>query len=539
MSTASVTQTGGAATVAVTVSRGLQGVQGIQGATGATGAQGDRAGLKYTFDDQTGAGAPSPGHLKFNSSTLSAVTRISIRDTDFDGSNTSALLALIDDSTSTIKARVVIRSNSNADASHFNFLVTSVTDEGNHHHINGTYVSGSAFTANEIVTFDFYQTGDKGEQGIQGIQGVPGEPGDITASQITDSTAAGRSLLTAADAAAQRTSLGLGTAATTASTDYVGLTGNQTIAGNKTFSGDMSFSSTTRPTSGGTGTPAATSLITETDRRAQEVADLSNVYYRQIMGHESGIWGTVGISATNLPDGNGRAGCRFIGTTGLSSASAQGGGIRYPDGFISGSATFGFQLSFDTRFLFRNALSAILDVAHFFSVRTSSTFWSASSIGLYHVAQPAATWAATTSYVVGNRINVSGIVYVCSTLGISGASQPTFNATINGSTNDGTAVWRTLGPHTSNNWALAFVDASSNITLTDTGVAWVAGSNNTTALRLRSNGSSIFASVNGSTEVSVSRGALTQATPYIMCRGESATTSRISGLIWTVESANI
>lgn len=40
------------------------------------------------------------------------------------------------------------------------------------------------------------------------------------ASQISDSTVAGRSLLTAADAAAQRTALGLGTAATTASTAY-------------------------------------------------------------------------------------------------------------------------------------------------------------------------------------------------------------------------------------------------------------------------------------------------------------------------------
>jgi hypothetical protein len=40
------------------------------------------------------------------------------------------------------------------------------------------------------------------------------------ASTISDSTTAGRALLTAADASAQRTSLGLGSAATTASTDY-------------------------------------------------------------------------------------------------------------------------------------------------------------------------------------------------------------------------------------------------------------------------------------------------------------------------------
>jgi hypothetical protein len=42
----------------------------------------------------------------------------------------------------------------------------------------------------------------------------------LVATDISDSTSAGRALLTAADAAAQRTSLGLGTAATTASTDY-------------------------------------------------------------------------------------------------------------------------------------------------------------------------------------------------------------------------------------------------------------------------------------------------------------------------------
>ena len=152
--------------------QGIQGVQGIQGIQADKGDQGDRAGLKYSFDTNTSPGAPNQGQLKFNSSTLSAVTRISIRDTDFNGTDISALLALIDDSTSAIKARVVIRSNSNADTSHFNFLVTSVTDDGNHYDINGTYVSGSSFSNNEVVTFDFYATGDKGDQGDQGIQGV-------------------------------------------------------------------------------------------------------------------------------------------------------------------------------------------------------------------------------------------------------------------------------------------------------------------------------------------------------------------------------
>jgi hypothetical protein len=337
---------------------------------------------------------------------------------------------------------------------------------------------------------------------------------------------------------------GLGTGVATALAVNTGSAGafvvNGGTATNMVFAGSAAFDSTTRPTSAGTGTPGAASLITATDRRTEEVSDLSNVYYRQIMGHELGVWATVGASPSSVIDGNSRAGCRFIGTTGLSSASAQGGGIKYPDGGITGGSFFSLTLSFDLRFLFRNSLSAtIFDVAHFVSLRNNTNFWSAQSIGLYHVPQPAATWAAATAYTVGNRINVSGIVYVCSTAGTSGGSQPTFNATINGTTNDNTAVWRTLGPHTSDKWALAFVDASGNITLTDTGVAWVSGTSNTTALRLRSNGSSVFASVNGSAEVSVSRGSLFGATPYIMCRGESATTSRIAGLIWTVETSNI
>lgn len=55
------------------------------------------------------------------------------------------------------------------------------------------------------------------------VQSVAGRTGTVTiaAADITDSTTAGRAVLTAADAAAQRTALGLGAAATAATTDGV------------------------------------------------------------------------------------------------------------------------------------------------------------------------------------------------------------------------------------------------------------------------------------------------------------------------------
>jgi hypothetical protein len=52
----------------------------------------------------------------------------------------------------------------------------------------------------------------------------------------------GRTLIDDADVATARTTLGLGTIATAATTDYVDVTNSQTVAGTKTFSGSIAFS---------------------------------------------------------------------------------------------------------------------------------------------------------------------------------------------------------------------------------------------------------------------------------------------------------
>jgi hypothetical protein len=131
----------------------------------------------YAFSTSTSSGNPGSGVLKFNNATLASVTQIILSTTTADSLGISDILDLIDDSTSTNKARISIRSNANGDASFFSFLVTSVTTHANYYELNGTYVDGAAFSNTESIVFDFYQTGDVGATGPTGTTGSTGPTG--------------------------------------------------------------------------------------------------------------------------------------------------------------------------------------------------------------------------------------------------------------------------------------------------------------------------------------------------------------------------
>jgi hypothetical protein len=171
---------------------GPTGPTGATGATGVgtTGSQGDRPGLLYEFSTSTSSGNPGSGVLKFNSGTLSSVTQIVISTTTSDSLGVSNILDLIDDSTSTNKSRIAIRSNTNGDGSFFSFLVTSVTTHANYYELNGTYVSGAAFSNAEKITFDFYQTGNVGSTGLTGPTGPTGADGFLGGTGATGATGA-------------------------------------------------------------------------------------------------------------------------------------------------------------------------------------------------------------------------------------------------------------------------------------------------------------------------------------------------------------
>jgi hypothetical protein len=358
-------------------------------------------------------------------------------------------------------------------------------------------------------------------------------------------------------AAAHRTALGLTTLATTtpaanvanflatptsanlasALTDENGTGGGFVRAEGATLTspsiaGTAAFTGATRPTSNALNpTMADGSLIARQDL----TRDFTSFYIRNQMAWEAGPWVTTGTGPRNTIDGNNLGGMRIIGTTQLASASSLGAGIKYPDGAFTGQTMIRFSAVWHARLLTQNYFSLNSAVAFIFGVRNMAGFWSNSSIGLYHVPQPTNTWAATNVYAVGDRINVSGIVQIVSTAGISGISEPAFNATRNGTTADGTVTWRNLGPHTSNKWALCLIDAAGAITIVDTGVAWVTINTATTLLSIRSDGTNVLASVNGSTEVSVARGALSAAHPYILARQDIVGAGEISGLLFTFE----
>lgn len=64
----------------------------------------------------------------------------------------------------------------------------------------------------------------------------------------------------------------------------------------------------------------------------------------------------------------------------------------------------------------------------------------------FAIVEPAGTWAASTAYSLTDKVRPltsppSGKLFRCTTAGTSGGSEPTWNTTLGGTTNDGSVVW--------------------------------------------------------------------------------------------------
>lgn len=196
-------------------------VAGISGDVSSVAAQV----VGYDFSTTTTMADPGSGNVRFNNATISSVTAIAIDDLDKNGVDQSAYIALWDDSTNTVKGTLILRTGGGDVAS---FNITGLTDNVGWFEVAVTHVASSGtFSAAEDVFIGFTRAGDKGADGAgSGDVSGPASATDsalvlfdgTTGKLIKDSTylitAAGAALIDDADAAAQRTTLGLGSLAT-------------------------------------------------------------------------------------------------------------------------------------------------------------------------------------------------------------------------------------------------------------------------------------------------------------------------------------
>ena len=145
------------------------------------------AGFAYKFSTDTTSSDPTTGYLKVNNAVLSAATALYIHETTNDSQAIAALLATLDDSTSTIKTKARLFKQSDPTVYAIFNITGTITDNGSWDTFTIAYVSGNgSFSNNDILTTQFLITGDKGTTGDTGPTGsIPIADAGGTADAIT------------------------------------------------------------------------------------------------------------------------------------------------------------------------------------------------------------------------------------------------------------------------------------------------------------------------------------------------------------------
>jgi hypothetical protein len=133
---------------------------------------------------------------------------------------------------------------------------------------------------------------------------------------------------------------------------------------------------------------------------------------------------------------------------------------------------------------------AVPAIAFVMGLRTATEMWQQNSYGIYFVPQPTNVWTSNGVVAQHDRIAVSNVVWSVNTAGTNGATEPTWTDLIGSLVTNGSAVYRNLGPHTSNNYVLAIGSTNaSQVVMTNTGKAGpVVGARQEIVLKLRIDG---------------------------------------------------
>jgi hypothetical protein len=135
---------------------------------GVKGDSGTDAGLRWEFAASTVMSDPGAGAVRWNDADPSLATKIALSGqvSDTGNPNVSNFLLSWDDSTSSIKGTLVVRSTENDDRFYL-YDITGLTDQGTWVEVDVTYRDGgsTAFDVSEVVSFSHNRTGDKGDTG--------------------------------------------------------------------------------------------------------------------------------------------------------------------------------------------------------------------------------------------------------------------------------------------------------------------------------------------------------------------------------------
>ena len=315
---------------------------------------------------------------------------------------------------------------------------------------------------------------DNAAGGQVGVYVDDGDPifGPSGASPWRSALGLGLPALTNTNVTNFRTAIGLG------ATNNVTFS-NITASGTLTATGNVTLSGSDNLMPNATNAASASSLMTR-DLVGQEFANprakIQTTYWFGLEG--LGLWQAV--SSANILSANRTP--KFGPSLAFYSASkpattASGVGIRLGATTITGAGAWrpvdGGAFTARTQVVNYYSLSGVGNRAFSFSFAAgnNTNFWAApDSFGLFWVQQPTNSWAASTAFAQHDRIAVSNVVWAVATAGTTDATAPTWTDLIGSTVTNGTAVFRNIGPHTSNNWVLAIGSTNaSQVVMTNTG----------------------------------------------------------------------
>jgi hypothetical protein len=259
---------------------------------------------------------------------------------------------------------------------------------------------------------------------------------------------------------------------TTTPNAKLAVNGTMNVTGNATLSGSGNLAPSQTANS-------ASSLMTR-DLVGQEFVTPRNrmqtTYWFGLEG--LGGWQIVNSGATAIANRTPKFGPSLaFYSSSKPATTAAGFGVRLGGSSITGGSAWrpvdGGAFTARTHVVNYYSASSLGSTAFGFSFAggNNTNFWAApDSFGLFWVQQPTNSWVASTAFALHERIAVSNIVWAVATAGTTDTNAPTWTDLIGSTVTNGTAVFRNIGPHTSNNWVLAIGHTNaSQVVMTNTG----------------------------------------------------------------------